>query len=384
VGHNVLFLPWPSGSKGEKRRWKHRTLEDMSKPAYLAELETGNIGIAQGSRSNGLCSIDIDDDEEVDGFLKLNRALACSLRTKGARGCNCWFVADGEIPPCKFIETKDGRKWGECRGEGAQTIIHGKHPTGCDYQIIESGRPIFLGFRQIVWPSNVINPFIADSQCTDGTDEHRGIQKDTEKTDESHACSSVLVCAKIETIDDVVALALPGTRHTSHLHLLTLARAVKTLESNLGEPFTPDERREVFGRWYDEATPFLRADNPREEYYIEFLNCYRAAKHPIGDSDAVAWDRAVRNPLPADFLPHFQKPETRLLLGFCFELQRLSGDDPFFLSCRTAAKFLGCCTHRTAASWLSAFVVDGVLEEVTKGSEATGKASRYKFNGRLT
>jgi len=379
VGDKVLFLHCPRGSKGANQPWKHLTVDAMIDPAYLAELETGNIGVVQGSRSNGLCSIDIDCDEEVEGFLRLNPALACSLRTKGARGCNCWLVVEGQIPRLKLIKTKDGAKWGEWRGEGGQTIIHGKHPSGFDYQIVEPGQPVYLATRQIVWPAHVINLFKDASQCTDGTDEHRGIQKDTEETDESHACSSVLVCAKIETIDDAVAIALPGTRHTSHSHLLTLARAVKTLERNRGAPFSPDQRREIFGRWYDEAAPFLRGEIPREDYFVEFLNSYRAAKYPIGDADLLAWERALQNPLPPDVLPHFQKPETRLLLGLCVELQRIAGDQPFFLSCRTASKFLGHCTHRTAASWLSAFVSDGVLEEITKGSEATKKASRYRW-----
>jgi hypothetical protein len=72
LGEKVLLLSWPYGTKGDKRRWKHLTVEEMNKPSYLQRLANGNIGIAQGGVSNGLCSIDIDIDTEVDEFLHLN------------------------------------------------------------------------------------------------------------------------------------------------------------------------------------------------------------------------------------------------------------------------------------------------------------------------
>jgi hypothetical protein len=118
------------------------------------------------------------------------------------------------------------------------------------------------------------------------------------------------------------------------------------------------------------------AISAQEDYFIEFMNSYRAAKHPVGEADALAWDQALKNPLPLDFLPHFINPQTRLLLAFCRELQRAAGDEPLFLACRTAAKFLGHQTHRTAATSLRAFVADEILEEIEKGNASTGKASR--------
>ena len=108
VGNDVLLLHWPLGSKGTKKRWKHLKLDVMSNPAYLAKLGTGNIGVAQGNVSNGLCSVDLDLDDQVGGFLTLNPKLRTTLRTKGERGCNVWFRIVGRSCPTAKIKTDDG------------------------------------------------------------------------------------------------------------------------------------------------------------------------------------------------------------------------------------------------------------------------------------
>jgi len=132
----------------------------MKDPKYLAKLETGNIGVAQGKVSNGLCSIDLDNDDEVDGFLALNPKVATTLRTKGKRGCNVWFRDTGESHRTKKIKTNDGGNWGEFRASGSQTIIYGRHPTGCDYTFVVEAPPVEISLSEIVWPQHVVDPFL--------------------------------------------------------------------------------------------------------------------------------------------------------------------------------------------------------------------------------
>src|SRR5262245_65439742 len=95
-----------------RSKWKHLKLDSMSDPIYLTQLETGNIGVAQGNVSKGLCSIDLDVDAEIDSFLALNPKLRTTLRSKGERGCNVWFRIVGETCPTAKIKTNDRRSWG--------------------------------------------------------------------------------------------------------------------------------------------------------------------------------------------------------------------------------------------------------------------------------
>jgi Bifunctional DNA primase/polymerase, N-terminal len=386
LGSDVLYLPWPLGTKGTKRKWKNFTSAKMSDPSYLKRFTTKNIniGVAQGTVSNGLCSIDIDVDDEVEGFVALNPTLATSLRTKAARGCNIWFRVPRDPPDTKKITTNGGRKWGELRGNGSQTIIHGKHPSGCEYRLIIEKPPVGIAVKDIRWPDHVLNPFskngsnaLIDPSCTEETDGTE-VTNDTQVTDVSQEIVDGAAC-RFTGVEDGVNFALPRQKHSNHDHLFLLARAIKTLEKQQSHPFSSDERREIFGLWYDKSKPHLREHQSKEAYMIEFLNAYKAAKSPIGAADSEAWNNALRNPLPINFLPHFAQSEIRLVIGFCVELQRNAGDAPFFLSCRTLQKFLHHNTHTTSASWLRALVADEVLDEVEKGNAGTGKASRYKL-----
>jgi Bifunctional DNA primase/polymerase, N-terminal. len=385
LGNDVLYLPWPLGKKGTKRKWKGFTSARMSDPKYLKLFTKNiNIGIAQGTISNGVCSIDIDDNDEVEGFIALNPKLANSLRSKGARGCNIWFRVPSDPPASKRITTTNGQKWGELRGNGSQTIIHGRHPSGSEYRLIVEASPVEIAIEDIRWPDHVLNPFsknesntLGDRSCTEETDDTEA----TKDTQDTNVSQEIVDGAnyRFTGIEDAVNFALPSEKHTNHGRLFFLARAVKTLEKQQAHSFSPDERRRIFDLWYCKAKPYLREHQSKEAYLIELLNAYKAAKFPIGAADSEAWNNALRNPLPPDFLSHFDQPEIRLVIAFCVELQRNAGDAPFFLSCRTVQKFLNQKTHTTAASWLRALVTDEVLDEVEKGNATTGKASRYKL-----
>ena len=185
--------------------------------------------------------------------------------------------------------------------------------------------------------------------------------------------------AFIESVDDVISISLPSKANANHSHLLTLARAIKTLERNQRARFSAEERRAIFDRWYDEAAPFLRGELTREAYFVEFLNSYRSAKHLIGATATLAWERALKNPLPIDFAPYFKNPACGRSSHSVLSFKTWRANEPFFLSARTAAKFLRHPTHSTAASWLRAFVADELLDEFEKGNASTGKASRYRW-----
>ena len=84
----------------------------MEKPAYLQTLEAGNIGVAQGAVSNGLCSIDFDIEDFTESFLELNPKLSETLITRGARGCNIWVRCVFDYPRSAKLKTKAGKTLG--------------------------------------------------------------------------------------------------------------------------------------------------------------------------------------------------------------------------------------------------------------------------------
>lgn len=158
----AVLLPIKSGKKGpEFAGWQTTTLADMT-PENLSHLDhEHNIGVLLGKPSQGLCSVDVDSDEDVAPFLAINPALATTLRTKGQRGCNFWVRINGEFPPLHSLthRTKtnpDGKplKVGEWRADGGQTVIFGTHPSGCKYQRVVRAAPAAMEFADIHWPDD--------------------------------------------------------------------------------------------------------------------------------------------------------------------------------------------------------------------------------------
>src|SRR5438094_2253807 len=128
-------LQTPMGSRKKLRcasnlRLMSSVQQDMSEcglchnsnPTYQARLYVGNIGVALGANSNGLCAIDIDADGEVEPFLALNPQLGSTLRTRGARGAQLWMKIIGEDPKFTKLKTKEGKDWGEWRCDGGQSV----------------------------------------------------------------------------------------------------------------------------------------------------------------------------------------------------------------------------------------------------------------------
>jgi phage/plasmid-associated DNA primase len=162
LGQDTVLLPIPYGEKGPAfPGWQTVTVNQTRSVDYLAQFtKPVNIGVLLGKPSGGLCSIDIDLDEEVERFLQANPRLKTTLRTRGARGCNLWVRILGEHPGLKSIKTKEAEQWGEWRADGGQTVIHGRHPSGCEYSIVNDAPPVELKFADIVWPAGLMLPWV--------------------------------------------------------------------------------------------------------------------------------------------------------------------------------------------------------------------------------
>jgi len=176
---DAVLIPIPRGEKGPRiPGWQAKTLADMEDPDYRnLFVEGGNVGVLLGQPSNGLCTVDIDCDEWVAPFLALNSALACTLRTRGNRGCSLWIRIEGDYPKPGKMKDANGVSVIEWRADGQQSVIHGIHPKGMPYQRIIETHPIAVAFSDIVWPDTLLLPwqesrksnFSAPASAQDGT-----------------------------------------------------------------------------------------------------------------------------------------------------------------------------------------------------------------------
>lgn len=381
LGSPVVFINWPKGVKATNRKWGHLTVDDMT-PEHLAKLPQGNIGVGLGKVSGNLCAIDLDDDALVEPFLAINPQLRDTLQTRGSRGRVFWARFVGKYPQ-KTVKLKAASRAdaGEFRSNGSQSIVWGIHPgTQKPYEFVVEQPVVEVEFSSIQWPKQISNPPIG------------GLKDDTEETEvqsdgvtdaisvtlsSRSSLSSPSLCLTVESVEHAVELAMPTKDHQNHERLFTLARAVKNLESQAAI-FTPAQLRNIFNLWHDRAGVFLRPEQTRDDYFVEFMNAYASAKKPLGDNAInEAWKLAQEKPLPPE-ADIFEDAKKRRLVALCRELQDIAGKEPFYLSARTVQRLLQLDSHATAARWLRSLCVLQILTEIEKGSGV--RASRYRFN----
>jgi bifunctional DNA primase/polymerase-like protein len=346
---SAVLLPWPAGSKGDRRKWKHLQVTDMDED-YFAKLEkAGNIGVALGAVSNGPVTIDIDDNNHVEPFLEANPLLRHTLRTAAQRGCNIWVRCTTDYPPSCKLKDQSGNEVGEWRADGNQTIIAGTHPSGCSYRLVVEKPVIPIDYNTIIWSDAILPPHATESKRVRGVRRVKGEQGVGE---DKVVC--VGMCKQIEPYftPDLISQIAPKAYHQNNPSLFKLARLVKSYEHSVGRPVTEAELAFVFDRWRLVARHFWRIDSTRDDYYAEFLVACSYARIGLDENPIeVAVSRAKAAPLPQ--VQGFTDERIRLLVAICRELQQITGATPFFLPTRKLGEIL--CVHYTKiARWLRA------------------------------
>lgn len=334
---SAVLLPWPAGSKGDRRKWKHLQVTDMDED-YFAKLEkAGNIGVALGAVSNGLVTIDIDDDNLLEPFLEANPLLRHTLRTAAQRGCNIWVRCTTDYPSSCKLKDQSGNEVGEWRADGNQTIIAGTHPSGCSYRLVVEKPVIPIDYNVIIWSDTILPPHATENKRVEGV---RRVKREQRVGEDKVVC--VGVCEQIQPYftPDLISHIAPKAEHQNNRSLFNLARLVRSAEHSVGRPATQAELEFVFDRWCLVARPFWRPGLTRDDYYAEFLEAYSYARIGLDENPIeVAVSRARSAPLPQ--VRGFSDERIRLLAAICREMQLLTGSNPFFLPTRKLGEVLG-------------------------------------------
>lgn len=381
LGKDVLMLPWPMGSKGTARKWGHLRAAKMNNIAYLMKLEEGNIGVALGPVSGGLCSIDWDEEEWLYAFLDCNPALRDTLRTKGERGCNLWVRCEGEYPASfkMKLAASPRESVGEWRAEGNQTIISGRHPSGCDYSFIVQKRPVEVAYGSLKWPEGIIA--------------HSAHSAHRHTEDSAHsvlsALSGSLKRSQAGSESGLFSLFwdfVPTERGQSDNDLWAMAGRLKTWEKREGRLATPSERVELFKSWWAESREFVDPSMDMAAYLAKWLsNCDRRQRADDETAVTVAWQKTVSEDLPKEAAAVYEvdlSSKMRLLIALCRNLQQLSGGQSFFLTCREAGDLIE-IPFRTVAYWFQILCTEGgpchLLQKLSTGSQVERKANEYAY-----
>jgi len=380
-----VFLKWPPGTKGGCRPWKHLTLADMT-PEYLGDLFSGNIGIALGQVSGGICAIDLDDERLVQPFLRMNPWTSQTAITRGARGCQVWARIIGDYPPsCKFKTS--GSPHGEWRADGCQSIIPPSiHPaTGQPYIFISKCPVAKVQYNEIQLPSGTPGFSMGELVETQQTQQPNQTKHTTEYTQLCHPFHSSTtttedchpLTSSLTVTDDchgfhgaLVEPHVATEKGHNNAKLFRLAQAIK-LAMTLGKPVDADL---AFRLWWEQSEPFTKRTLNRDTYRCEFRRALGAVD---GDPIATAWMASAGLSAPGTELLHDNN--MKRLAAFCHCLR--DSDGRFYLSCRTVGTLFD-LHHQDAYLWLRALEDYGLIRAIHRGSQKAHKATEYQYTGR--
>lgn len=195
-----------------------------------------------------------------------------------------------------------------------------------------------------------------------------------------HSVLSVSSDLSVLSVQEAVKKAIMHTlpRHTGerNMRLFEFARSLKAIPA-----FTtaePSALRSHVQDWWRQAGPAIETKD-FDTTWADFIHAWGRVKFAKGQGpmdQAISAAKAI--PIPDWASSRYDSEPTRLLVCLCAELQRNSGADPFFLSCRAAGDTLG-IDHAPAARLLKMLVADGVLVVAQLGTKT--RAARYRFIG---
>ena len=160
-------------------------------------------------------------------------------------------------------------------------------------------------------------------------------------------------CAEIRAFlarNDVIAQVAPSMEHQNNSSLFALAGWIKSYENEIGRPATQAELDCVFDQWCQPSRKFWRPELEHDDYDAEFRMAYSYRRHGFNENPLeLAVARAKAAPLPE--ISGFKSQRARLIAAVCRELQKMMGENPFFVPTRQIGELID--VHwTTVANWL--------------------------------
>ncbi len=175
-------------------------------------------------------------------------------------------------------------------------------------------------------------------------------------------------------IERAIAETLPSVPGERNRCVFEFARWIKSIPQ-----FSDAHAKDldfILREWHRRALPFI-GTKPVEETLIDFYQSWPKVKFAKG-KEPMSIIFAKAKATEPEVALKYESPQIRLMVSLCRELQRATGDGPFFLSCQTAGQLLE-ADKKSAYRWLSFLEMEGLLRVVEKGSAKTQRATRWRY-----
>ena len=368
---------------GAWKRYQTQLPSEAELRRWFSNGKASGIAVILGNASGGLGCRDFDVAEAYHCWANAHPDLAAKLPTvKTARGFHVYFRSAAE----EYSDLGNG----EYRADHKHYCLlpPSRHPSGSVYRWSVPLRdelllldPAEAELRPpthiLLCPESSVCSVSSVSDCANAAiAKPEGLRPPTHilLCPESSVCS-VSDCEGENDLENAILQTLPLRQGERARRLFDFARALKGMPQYAdadGAALEPLVRE-----WHRQAYPVI-GTKPFEESLIDFLKAWSKVKYPAGAGPLDALLRKARRTALPPCGQRYEQAEMQLLVKLLAEMQRVAGDKPFFLSCRSAAKVLG-VSHDTTARWLFLLVTQGVLALVTKGERSRRRAAEYLY-----
>jgi len=364
------IIPIPYGKKEARIRWSKYKQERPTEQQIDQCFSKGksNIAVVLGKVSGGLTCLDFDEMQGYERWKRFNPDLAAKLPTvQTSRGMHVYFRS--KLEKIKKMEKLDIKASGYCM------LPPSLHPDGitiyCWLTVPNGQLPELL-------PKDLgIGDFTEEPDDRD--DIEATIDVSIASSSSASSVSSIIVFENLDvTVKNYVSTAikrtLPDKKGYRNSSIFKYCRWLKGHSE-----FTECQAKQLkplVRLWHEKALRTI-GTKPFDETWADFCYGWTRVKYPKGGGSLkIATQKAIdaQNTVVAEEI--YEKPEVKLLVRICFELQTLQKTEPFWLSCGDAALILG-ISAPTAGKWFSMLEADGVIKKVA--GHTAKRAARYKF-----
>ena len=357
-------------------RWKEfqttRPTESVLRRLFESPTITG-LAVLLGPASGGLAVRDFDRMEAFDKWAASYSRFAAKLPTVGtSRGRHVYCQG-----PEGFHDFGDG----EYRATAGHYVVlpPSLHASGKQYEWLI---PLPAG------PLPEIDPVKAgllplETERTEKTERpesngaDRASRADREKQRTTEAIGDATGGAVCDpAVQDAIASTLPSREGERNRRLFDLARKLKAIPALASAE--PPLLRPIVKEWHRQALPAIQTKEFLDTW-TDFVMAWPRVKFPAGQGTIeLAFQEAVSSKPDDHVAALYDDPRILALACLCRTLQKRAGNADFYIDCRTAGRLLA-VPHTTAWRWLTVLCADGVLKAGPKGSQATRKASRFRY-----
>ncbi|QDT10199.1 bifunctional DNA primase/polymerase [Planctomycetes bacterium K23_9] len=328
-----------------------------------------NVAVVCGSVSNDLVVRDFDSVARYELWQSNHQSLAKTIptvRTAGGYHCYC------RMTPCPRVRI-NGVGAGELRGNGGFVIgPPSVHPTGAVYE-------------WIVKPQKLLPQLSLDDLDLghlEGKLSFGEVLHSQQSQRSQQSKPSQLIQTDVVTKDgdfgsqlrDAINASIPKQPGQRNKCLFDLARRLVGVRD---DKLTIDELVGVFDQWYELAEPILRTKDYATSL-DDFLRATDNAQTAYGATMAEHLNTAIADGCPAWVSSPKYDRRCKLLAALCRQLQRVAGDQPFYLSTHTPGELFD-LKPMQCWRWLDLFVRLGKLTKVETGSLAKRRATRFRY-----